>query len=43
MLAAYAIVWILLFGFLFRVRMLQRRTTDDLRRLSAEIKASGGD
>ncbi|MEM7434423.1 MAG: CcmD family protein [Myxococcota bacterium] len=42
MLAAYAIVWILLFGYLFRMRMMQRQTADELRRLGAEIKASGG-
>ncbi|MEM7137210.1 MAG: CcmD family protein [Myxococcota bacterium] len=42
MLAAYAIVWILLFGYLFRMRMMQRQTADELRRLGAEIKAPGG-
>ncbi|MEM8608877.1 MAG: CcmD family protein [Myxococcota bacterium] len=43
MLVAYAIVWLLLFGYLFRMRMLQRQTADELRRLGAEIKASGGE
>lgn len=42
MLAAYAVVWVLLFGYLMRMRMLQRQTADELRRLGAEIKASGG-
>lgn len=42
MLAAYAIVWVLLFGYLMRMRMLQRQTADELRRLGAEINASGG-
>ncbi|MGB5812521.1 MAG: CcmD family protein [Polyangiales bacterium] len=42
LLAAYAIVWILLFGFLLRMRMMQRQTADELQKLSAEIRASGG-
>jgi CcmD family protein len=42
LLAAYAIVWVLLFAFLLRMRGLQRQTADELDRLSAEIRASGG-
>ena len=41
MLAAYAIVWALLFLFLMRMRGLQRQTAEELERLSAEIRASG--
>jgi len=40
MLAAYAIVWVLLFLFLVRMRRLQRDTAQELERLSAEIRAS---
>ena len=40
MLGAYAIVWVLLFLFLMRLRGLQRQTADELERLSAELKAS---
>lgn len=40
MLGAYAIVWVLLFLFLMRMRGLQRQTAEELERLSAEIKAS---
>lgn len=42
LLAAYAVVWVLLFVFLLRMRRLQRQTADELQRLSAEIRASGG-
>ena len=42
LLAAYAIVWVLLFVFLLRMRGIQRQTADELERLSAEIKATGG-
>ena len=42
LLAAYAVVWVLLFVFLLRMRGLQRQTADELQRLSAEIRASGG-
>lgn len=38
MLAAYAIVWLLLFLFLRRIRGLQRQTAQELERLSAEIQ-----
>jgi CcmD family protein len=41
LLAAYAIVWALLFLFLMRMRGLQRQTAEELERLSAEIRASG--
>ena len=41
MLAAYAIVWALLFLFLMRMRGLQRQTAEELERLSAQIRASG--
>jgi len=41
LLAAYAIVWVLLFLFLMRIRGLQRHTAEELERLSAEIRASG--
>jgi len=40
MLAAYAIVWALLFLFLMRMRGLQRQTSEELERLSAQIRAS---
>ena len=40
MLAAYAIVWALLFLFLMRMRGLQRQTAEELERLSAQIRAS---
>jgi CcmD family protein len=42
MLGAYAIVWALLFLYLMRMRGLQRNTAEELERLSAEIRASGG-
>ncbi len=42
MLGAYAIVWALLFLYLMRLRGLQRNTAEELERLSAEIRASGG-
>jgi CcmD family protein len=41
LLAAYAIVWGLLFLFLIRIRRLQSQTAEELERLSAEIRASG--
>ncbi len=42
LLGAYAIVWILLFLFLMRMRGLQRQTAEELERLSAEIRAAEG-
>lgn len=42
LLGAYAIVWILLFLFLMRMRGLQRQTAEELERLSAEIRAAKG-
>lgn len=39
LLAAYAVVWVLLFLFLLRMRGLQRQTAEELERLSAEIRA----
>ena len=42
LLAAYAVVWVLLFVYLLRMRRLQKQTADELERLSAEIRASGG-
>ncbi len=41
LLAAYAIVWMLLFLFLMRMRGLQRQTAEELERLSAQIRAFG--
>jgi CcmD family protein len=41
LLAAYAVVWVLLFLFLLRMRGLQRQTAEELERLSAEIRAFG--
>jgi len=41
LLAAYAIVWALLFLFLMRMRGLQRQTAEELERLSTEIRGSG--
>ena len=40
--AAYAVVWVLLFLFLLRMRRLQSATAEELERLSAEIRASEG-
>lgn len=40
MLAAYAVVWVLLFLFLMRMRRLQRHTAEELERLSADIRSS---
>jgi len=42
LLAAYAIVWVLLFLFLVRMRRLQSQTAEELERLGAEIRASEG-
>ena len=42
MLGAYAIVWVLLFLFLLRLRGLQRQTAEELERLSVEINAIEG-
>lgn len=39
MVGAYAVVWVLLFLFLLRMRGLQRQTAEELERLSAEIRA----
>jgi len=41
LLGAYAIVWLLLFLFLMRMRGLPRQTAEELERLSLEIRASG--
>ena len=41
LIGAYAIVWVLLFLFLARLRRLQSQTAEELERLSAEMKASG--
>ena len=41
LLAAYAVVWVLLFLYLMRMRGLQRQTAEELERLSAEIRATG--
>ena len=38
--AAYAVIWVLLFLFLMRMRRLQRQTAEELERLGAEIRAS---
>ena len=40
LLSAYAVVWVLLFLFLLRMRRLQGQTAEELERLSAEIRAS---
>ena len=40
MVSAYAVVWVLLFLFLLRMRGLQRQTAEELERLSAEIRAT---
>ena len=40
--SAYAVVWVLLFLFLLRMRRLQGQTAEELERLSAEIRASEG-
>lgn len=40
LLAAYAVVWVLVFLYLLRMRRLQRQTAEELERLSAEIHAS---
>lgn len=42
LLGAYAIVWVLLFLFLMRMRGLQRQTAEELERLSAAVRASEG-
>lgn len=42
LLGAYAVVWILIFLYLLRMRGLQRQTAEELERLSAELRASGG-
>jgi CcmD family protein len=42
LLAAYAIVWVLLFLFLVRMRRLQSQTAEELERLSAQIRESEG-
>ena len=42
LLGAYAIVWVLLFLFLVRMRGLQRQTAEELERLSAAVRASEG-
>lgn len=40
MLVAYAVVWVLLFLFLLRMRRLQHQTAEELERLSVEIRAT---
>ena len=40
LLAAYSVVWVLLFLFLFRMRGLQRQTAEELERLAAEVRAT---
>ena len=40
LLAAYAVVWALLFLFLMRMRGLQRQTAEELERLGAQIRTS---
>jgi CcmD family protein len=42
LLAAYAIVWVLLFLYLVRMRRLQSQTAEELERLGAEIRAAEG-
>ena len=42
LLSAYAVVWVLLFLFLFRMRGLQRQTAEELERLAAEVRAAEG-
>ncbi len=42
LIAAYAVVWVLLFLFLFRMRGLQRQTAEELERLAAEVRAIEG-
>lgn len=42
LLAAYAVIWVLLFLFLMRMRRLQQQTAEELERLSVEIRASEG-
>jgi CcmD family protein len=42
LLGAYAVVWVLLFLFLFRMRGLQRQTAEELERLAAEVRATEG-
>lgn len=42
LLAAYAIVWVLLFFYLVRMRRLQSQTAEELERLGAEIRAAEG-
>lgn len=42
MLGAYAIVWVLLFLYLMRMRRLQRHTAEELERLSTDVRAAEG-
>lgn len=42
LIAAYAVVWVLLFLFLYRMRGLQRQTAEELERLAAEVRAAEG-
>ena len=42
LLGAYAVVWVLLFLYLFRMRGLQRQTASELERLAAEVRATEG-
>lgn len=41
LITAYAVVWLLLFLYLLRMRSLQRQTAAELERLSSEVRASG--
>jgi len=40
LLAAYAVVWSLLFLFLMRMRGLQRQTAEELERLGAQVRTA---
>ena len=42
LISAYAVVWVLLFLFLLRMRGLQRETAEELERLAAEVRAVEG-
>ena len=42
LISAYAVVWVLLFLFLFRMRGLQRQTAEELERLAAEVRTIEG-
>ncbi len=42
LLGAYAVVWVLLFLYLMRMRRLQRHTAEELERLSTDVMAAEG-